>query len=266
MEIHDEIILTGEYKSLKLGFRFDLSGTKPSDVSYALGQTYSKIELPAYQFAAVDLKKISSFVSSNVSGTGISAVCSFFEKNSPGQIKTLLVSSVPSDKPKLISMAESFMIRELLQKCNVPYLGFSASSSLKPQPVPNDDVIGFIGKFGPWVSIKKLGLEGAQEYEISGVLSGISHSVVNKAFDFSDVKSAETLATAATKGKRKSYGALCEALKILSPNLKNDSASAFAVFKTLVLLNLLPYPSPALLTDAYPDIKPPKVKGRKPKA
>jgi hypothetical protein len=127
------------------------------------------------------------------------------------------------------------------------------------------DHISFIGKYKQWIAIKKLGLESVQDYEVSAVLASANHTMINKSFDFADLKKNDAVVDSICKGKRKSYGNVAQALKDLTPKLSGTSDDAYVVCKVLETLGFKPYASPDMLTAAHPDIKPPKVKGRKPK-
>ena len=67
------------------------------------------------------------------------------------------------------------------------------------------------------------------------------------------------------KGKRKSYINLAAALNEVSGKLTGTKQDAYTIMKVFEKLSFTPYATPSMLTAAYPDIKPPKVKGRKPK-
>jgi hypothetical protein len=250
----DEIIFTGEYKDFRLGMKFDVSGKQPAEVASALCQVSEKIEPHAFRFSGIDMKGIDSFASSS---KGIPGIISFLDANSPGAIKEAIGKNLL--KPELITAAESYLFNRLLSKAGV---GFKpkAQAAVSPAEESIGDFIGFIGKFGNWISIKKLGLEKVQDYEVSGILSGINHTAVNKAFDFAGMKDDSG---SVLKGKRKSYGNLSESLKELEGKMTGDDA--MTVCRVFEGIGYRPYASPEMLTAAYPDIKPPKVKGRKPK-
>jgi hypothetical protein len=260
MEGGDEIILTGEYKDLKLGMKFDLSKAEPKDVASALAFISSNIEPHAYRLAGIDTKKIEELA--KVQGKGLGAVASFLESNPAGVIREGLAKAV--SRPELLPAAESYLFKRLLEKAGVRFK-VTAEGAMKPDSEKNGDFIGFIGKYREWISIKKLGLEKVQDYEVSGILAGINHTAVNKAFDFAGVKKDDAAVQAAVGGKRKSYGNAAACLKELGQKLSGGPEDPYLVCKVLENLGYKPYASPDMLTEAYPDIKPPKVKGRKPK-
>jgi len=258
MEGGDELIFTGQYKDFRLGMRFDLSGKEPKDVAAALSYISERIEPAAFAFSGIDTKKVAEFA--KPAGKGVGAVAAFFEKNPAGAIRGTLGSAMKN--PALMSVAESYLLNQLLMNAGVPFK--AASSAITPKEERIEDFIGLIGNYKGWIAVKKLGLEKVQDYEVSGILSGINHTIVNKAFDFAGMKD-DALVGSVASGKRKSYGNLGAALKELEPKLTNTPDDAYIVCKVCENVGYKPYASPEMLTNAHPDIKPPKVKGRKPK-
>lgn len=251
----DEVIFTGQHKGLKLGIAFNLEGKQPTEVAGILAYLCEQIEPFAYEFAGIDTKKIDSFAKC---GKGIAGVIDFLTSNSPGQIKTKLAEALPSkieskETPsQLMSIADSYLINRLFTNAGVKFK--IEATKVKPEKEKIEDVIAFIGKYKEWVAIKKLGIEKVKDYEVSGILSGIENTIVNKSFELAEMQNESKTATA-----RKSYTNLAEALKQLPSN-----ANPCTICKTCEAVGYKPYASPELLTNAYPDIKPPKVKGRRP--
>ncbi|MDD5171897.1 MAG: DUF2666 family protein [Candidatus ainarchaeum sp.] len=260
MEGGDEIIFTGAYKDFKLGIRFDLSGKEPKDAACALGYVSSKIEPYAFAFSGIDTKRIDEFAKPG--GKGVGGVAAFLEKNPAGAMREKL--STAMKRPELMSVAGSYLINQLLVKAGVQFK-IMPSPAVAPKEEKIEDFIGLIGNYKGWIAIKKLGLENVQDYEVSGILSGINHTIVNKAFDFAGMKKDDAAVDSVVKGKRKSYGNLATALRELETKLTGAPDDAYVVCKVCENLGYKPYASPEMLTAAYPDIKPPKVKGRKPK-
>lgn len=260
MEGSDEIIFTGEYKDFRLGVRFPLSGKDTAYAAGALAYISERIEPHAFRFSGIDVKRIEDFA--KPSGKGIGAVYGFLESMSPSAIKEMLAKALPD--PLLMSAAESYLFNRLLDKALVPFK-VRPSTSMTPAEEGIEDFIGFIGKYGSWISIKKLGLEKVQDYEVSGILSGIDFSIVNKSFEFAGIKKDDALISSLCAGKRKSFNNAVSCLRELEPKLEGNANDAYSICKTLEALDYRPYASPQMLMDAHPDIKPPKVKGRKPK-
>ncbi|MBU0590576.1 DUF2666 domain-containing protein [Candidatus Micrarchaeota archaeon] len=256
----DEIILTGKYKQFNATLRFDLSKASETDVVGGLNHVSNEIESYAYGFSGIDTIAIEKFV--NV-GNGLGAVCDFLEKNT-SEWKKKIIGSM--DNQKLASVAESYLFNQLLTKAGVQFKANTGKLNLKPEKEEQGDYIAYVGKYKNWISIKKLSLDNAKDYEISGILSGINHSVVNKAFDFAGIQKDDRTVSSLVSAKRKSYGNAMAVLRELAPSLSGKGEDAYLVCKVLEQLSYPPYATPGMLTKAYPDIKPPKVKGRKPKA
>ncbi|HSB46400.1 MAG TPA: DUF2666 family protein [Candidatus Bilamarchaeum sp.] len=250
----DEIIFSGEYKDFRFGVRFDVQGRTEAEVASVLGYISQKIEPHAFKFSGIDTKAIDAFASP--AGKGISSVIAFLDANGPAGMKAALEKSLP--KPELMPAAESYFFNRLLTKAGVEFKP-KAETSLAPEEEKPDDFIGFMGKFGNWIAVKKLSLEKVQDYEVSGILAGINHTLVNKAFGFAGLQDGSA---GALKGSRKSYNNLSASLKGLKDGGPADAMTVCRVFEGI---GYRPYASPEMLTSAYPDIKPPKVKGRKPK-
>ena len=256
MDGKDEIVFTGEYRDFSLGVRFGLSGKKPAEAAAALAYVSERIEPHAFRFSGIDTAAIERMAAP--SGKGIRAVSAYFEANPPGELRKKLLAAVP--KPGLYIAAESYLLNRLLASAGVPFK-IAPPPGMKPESEKISDFVGFMGKYGQWVAIKKLGLEKVQEYEVSGILSGINNTIVNKAFDFAGYSAGNTPAAA----KRKSFGNLAQALQELESKAVGGPGDAYAICKGIEGAGFKPYASPEMLTEAYPDIKPPKVRGRKPK-
>ena len=257
----DEIIFSGAYKEFKLGVKYDMTGKTPEQAAFVLAQISAKIEPFAYRFAGIETDAIARFAAPK--GSGLSAVCGFFESTPPGTIKETLSKSIP--KPELMSAAESYLLNQLLSKAGVRFKAQVQESAIEAEDEEPGDTIAFIGKYKEWIAIKKLCLENAQEYEVSGILSGINHTIVNKAHEFSGGKKDQAGAEAISGGKRRSLGNISLCMKEIAEKSGGAAPEPYLVMKVLDNLGYKPYASPDMLTAAYPDIKPPKVRGRKPK-
>ncbi len=264
MDSNDELVFTGSYKSFKLGLRFDIGGKQPGEVAGILSYISSKIEPWAFTFSGINTGCIDEFVAKV--GNGVGGVCHFLEEHGPSGIKNGIASALPKDSKvppnKLMKAAESYFFNRLLEKAVVPFK--VPLNAPKPADEKTEDFIGFIGKYEKWVAIKKLGLDNVQDYEVSGILAGINNSIVNKSFEFSGMSKNDSAIDAIAKGKRRSYGNAVLVLKELEPKL-NGVEDAYMVCKVLEQIGYKPYASPEMLSEAYPDIKRPKTKGRKPK-
>jgi hypothetical protein len=98
---------------------------------------------------------------------------------------------------------------------------------------------------------------------VSGILCAINHTAVNKGFDFAGSKANVSMVIEAPK--RKSFGSLAQSLRELEGRLSGSPDDAYSVCMRLDKAGFKPYASPEMLTEAHPDIKAPKTRGRKPK-
>jgi len=256
----DEMIFTGEYKDFRLGIGFDLSERPAQDAASALAYISQMIEPHAFRFSGIDAKKIDEIA--KPPAKGLKGVYGFLDGITPGALKDSLLKALPD--PRLLPVAESYLFNRLLDKAGVRFK-VSPSSSMNPREEKIEDFIGFVGRYKEWVAIKKIGLEDVKDYEVSGILAGIDHTVVNKAFVFAGIDKGDAVVQSIAGGKRKSFGNASACLKELEQKLTGGAEDAYMICKTLETLRYKPYASPEMLTDAHPDIKPPKVKGRKPK-
>ncbi len=259
----DQIVFCGAYRDFSYGVKYDVTGAGQAEVARILTSISSKIEPASFRFAGINEKAIGEKVAGKISGKGIPAVYGFLESNPPKELKTALEKTIPD--PLLMPAAETCLLNALLSAAGVGFKAAPEAPERKPSAEKPDDVIAFMGKYGQWVAIKKLGLDSVKDYEVSGILAGINHTLVNKAFDFSGAKKDDALVASVTAGRRKSFGNVGMCLRELEGKLSGDAGDAYAVCKTLEALGYRPYASPGMLTDMYPDIKPPKQRGRKPK-
>ncbi len=178
----DEIIFSGAYKDFRLGVNYDVTGKDMKDVAGVLISISAVIEPQAFRFAGVNIKAVGE-ITDRLQGNGIPAVYGFFEANPPKELKDSLAKTIPD--PLLLPAAESCLLNALLVKAGVAFKP-KIGTAVKPAAEEPGDVIAFIGKYGQWVAIKKLGLENVKDYEVAGILAGVNHTIVNKAFDFQE--------------------------------------------------------------------------------
>jgi len=264
MSGNDEIIFTGEYKDFRFGARFEVTGKSGKDVARILDHISARIEPYAFRFSGIDTKMIDDMAAP--AGKGIPAVYGFFENHPPRELSTMLRKAVPD--PALMPAAESYLLNTLLKNAGVGFKATDGQTEIRAEDEKPEDVIAFIGRYGQWIAVKKLGLDKVQDYEVSGILSSVNHTLVNKAFDFAGIKKDDALVDSIASGKRRSYGNLGMCLREMeakSTAVTSDADQAYVICKIFEKLGYKPYASPGMLTEAHPDIKPPKVRGRKPK-
>ncbi len=251
----EEIIFTGAYKGLNLGIKYDVSGKDEKEVSAVLTDISNNIEPHAFALSGIDVKAIDGFV--DFKGKGISGVCDYLNNKSSEWNKW---AKANVERKELMPVAESYLFNKLLHEAGIAFKT-DGKSPIKPEKEEIGDVIAFVGRYKSWMAIKKLGLDNVKDYEVSGILAGINFTVVNKGFDFAGIEKDDDKVKAITKGKRKSYKNAIMCLE----DVKSEGENPYLVAKVLEAINYRPYASSHMLTSAYPDIKPPKVKGRKPK-
>lgn len=240
----DEIIFSGKYKGLNLNVRYGLKGASEKDVAGVLVEIIKTIEPLAYQFSEIDYRKVEEIASK--AGKDLASIAKFIRENS---VRKMLEGTVKD--VKLITAAESYFFNRALTNTGIALLP-DVKCSIKPETEKVEGQIVFVGKYGKWTAIKKLALEeGIKDWEVSGLLSGIVQTTVNKSFEFSG----ETSDVGAGK-RRKSFGAAADLLEELV------GKNAYLVVKSLENLGYAPYAHPGMLTAAHPEIKPPKPRGR----
>jgi len=257
----DEMILTGRYKGFSASLRYDLQGKAPEQVAFAIRQVIDLVEPQSYAFSGIDTAKIDAFVGSP--GRGAEAAHAFLCENSPGSISSALSEAM--EDPLLKSAGESYLLNRLLSSCSLPSKPAS-DESLPSGKEEIGDMIAFIAKYQGWVTIKKLGVEGAKDYEVCAILAGVNHSLIRKGFELLGASKGAMAGERIAKGKRRSWGNLrdcrAEAGKAMGGERNEDAAMLVKMCETL---GFMPYATPAMLTAAHDDIKPPKTRGRKPK-
>lgn len=241
---HEEIILLGEYKNFKSDKHYYVEKAQNSDIAGLLVELSNSIELQAYQFSGIDTKKIDSIAKVE---KGLTAVVNFLKS-----FKRDSLLPAANNKSKMLPIAESYLINQLLKNAQVNFKP-NIKSAIKPETEKPEDQIAFIGNCKGWFAAKKLSIDSkTEDWEVSAILSGINYTLINKSFDFADLKGN-------TKSGRKSLGNLTNALSEINEN------DAYAVCKTCEGFGYFPYATPQILMDEYPGVKPPKVKGRKAK-
>lgn len=243
--MENEIIFSGNYKQFKIERRYDLKDGKCGDVSAILVELSDLIEKQAYEFSGIDIKKVDELI--NV-GSGLGSVISFLKT-----IKRDTLLPAAQGKKTMIAITESYLLNQVFKKAGVK-IKPQLTTSIEPKEEKSEDQIAFIGSFNGWFAAKKLSIDTkTHDWEVSAILCGINNTIVNKSFDFAELKGS------VTGQGRKSLNNVATALSVL-----NDT-NPYTIVKTCENFGIKPYASPEMLTDEYPDVKPPKVKGRKAK-
>ena len=208
------------------------------------------IEPFAYHFSEIDFRKVETIAAK--AGNDLESIARYIRENS---LRKMLEGTVKD--PKLVTASESYFFNRVLVEANIQIIP-DIPCTIKPELEKVEGQIVFVGKYGKWMAIKKLALEGAKDWEVSGILSGINQTIMNKAFEFAG----QTEQIVSPK-KRKSFSAAADLLEELAGKMGNDrTKNAYTIVKSLEGLGYAPYAHPGMLTAAHPDIKPPKPKGR----
>lgn len=242
----EEVILVGEYKDFISDRHYYVGNASAQDIAGILVQLSDLIEPFIYRFSGIETAKIDSVL--NV-GQGLASVCEFIRS-----FKRDMLLPAAQNKSTMLPIAESYFIGQLLKRAGVAFKP-AAAASIRPQAEKPGDVIAFIGNCKGWFAVKKLSVDAkTHDWEVAGILSGINNTIVAKAFDFAGIK------TDVRSMGRKSLGNLADALSAI------EEKNPYVVCRTCENFGYKPYASPEMLAEEYPDIKPPRMKGRKPKS
>lgn len=246
----DEIIFSGKYKGFSFSARYGLKNAGEKDVAYALCEIVKRIEPHAYEFSGIDRKKVEAVAAK--AGKSLSSIAKYIREN---QVRKQLEETLGNEL--LIGAAESYFFSRALANAGVAVLP-EVSSGLKAESETVEGQIVFIGKYKEWVAIKKLALEGAEAWEVSGMLCSAVETAVRKAFQFCGENE-----EISGSGKRKSFGNAADLLDEIAGKMGSDKTkNAYLVARSLEALGYAPYANVGMLTAAHPELKPKKPKGR----
>ncbi len=259
----DEMIFSGAYSGWEYSVRFDLAKATEQDVAFALAHIHEQIEDRAFCHSGVNCDAIEKAIPE---GNGIPDMVKFLESRKPGEWKDFLLRM--AGKAELVLVAEAKFVCVLLSKNRI-FAKLNSrllQSSLAPlEQKLLEGQIAFIARYKEWISIKKMSMEKrTQDYEVAAILSSINTTLVNKSFDFLRLDGGlKAIADAVTKGKRKSFVNLTEALRQVTPSLTGDRIrDAFLLKCIFENLGFAPYANVDVLISAYPHLKVAKPRGR----
>lgn len=259
----EELKLEVSLPELKEGIAFDLSNASEKDVAYAAAFCSEKTDALAFAYGGIDTsildKELAKYSGNGPKDAGKALLTA-------KSLREVFKDSV-GDKPALLPAAECYFFSKLPSR-----FGFSPklvpgmlSSQIRPKPFAPGPRVALVSKYGEWIAIKKLSIEpGVERWEIAGILAGINETLVKKAFDFSGLDKIRLDATVAalTKGKRKSYPAIGEALQGIEGS---PAEIAYLCNSILSTFEIPPHANRGMLSKQYPEIKGPPIRGRKPK-
>jgi hypothetical protein len=259
----EELKLEVSLPELREGLAFDLSSASEKDAACAVAYSSEKIDALTFAYSGINVsvldKELSKYSGKGPKEAGAALLAA-------KSLREVFKDAV-NGRNTLIPVAECYFFSKLPAR-----FGFSpklnsnmVASFLKPKSFAPGSRISLVSKFKDWVAIKKLFLEpGMARWEIAGILAGINETLVKKAFDFVGLDKAKLDARAAefTKGKKKSYSAIGEALQGVDGS---PAEIAYLYNSILSTFEILPYANRPMLSKEYPDIKGPRMRGRKPK-
>ncbi|MBD3389668.1 DUF2666 domain-containing protein [Candidatus Micrarchaeota archaeon] len=266
MFMPEELRFEMDYKGEKHGYHYNLASADEQDVANATAAVSQTTNPLGFLYAGFSLEKVDSFVE----GMEGSSASEALNAVSSSDVRSMLKESV-GEKAKLAPAAEAYFFHRVFSKHSLPALvgPDMLDSSAPMEKTHPKDRIALLAKYKSWVAIKKMSIDSSvQDYEVSGILCAINETLVRKAFDFTQVDQValETEAKKLTKGKRKSYSAVGELLSILPEQKWNQLENTYLLFSALSSMNVRPYAHREMLSKQYKDIKPPKPRGRMPKA
>ena len=262
----EELKFEMDYKGDRHGFHYNLESASEQDVAHAASQASVLANEKGFLYSGIKLKLIDEFVN----GISSPSVSEALKSVSTSALRSTFKESV-GELDKLIPAAESYFFFALFKKYGVPALAEPEmfSGKLHMEKTHPKDRIALLAKYKSWVAIKKMSIDSSvQDYEASGTLCAINETLVRKAFDFAQIDCAalDTEAKKLSKGKRKSYSTIGEAISSLPEQKWNKLENAYLLHAVLREFKVLPFANRLMLSKQYKDIKPPKPRGRMPKA
>lgn len=261
----EELRFEMDYKGETHGFHYKLDSASEQDVAHAAASVSGIANEKGFLYSGVNLSRVDSFIG-GLGGEGISGTLTGL---APGELRNCLKDAC-GEKEKLVPAAEAYFFHRLLGKHSLPCVaepGMFGGRLIMEKTHPKGR-IALMAKYKSWVAIKKMSVgPGVRDYEVSGILCAINETLVRKAFEFARIDTAalDTHAKKLAAGRRKSPSVVGEVLESLPEKGKTRVENAYLVFALLGEFGLKPYASREMLSKQYPDVKPPKPRGRMPK-
>jgi hypothetical protein len=262
----EELKFEMDYKGDRHGFHYNLESASEQDVAHAAASVSRITNEKGFRYSGINTDKIDAFVD----GVSASSLSAALISISTSELRSAFRDSAGTLE-KLVPAAEAYFFYKLFQKFSVPVLADPEmfTGKLKMDKTHPKDRIALLAKYKSWVAIKKMSIDSSvQDYEVSGTLCAINETLVKKAFDFAqiDITALDTEAKKLTKGKRKSYAIIGEALESIPSKNQNKLEKAYLIHSILGEFKVRPYAHREMLSKQYKDIKVPKPRGRMPKA
>ena len=265
--------------------------TQPKDVSAYLAAVREDVSKRAFEVLGIDTKSLDTYSESftkSLPKNDYSAIVTVYKSLGSADAESE-INKAAQNRDELKPFAKAYLFRASLDRLGLDWYvkkdnkAFSGSSAAqKPSTsVPfQSEGISFMAKYGEWISIKKLSIDGnTKPEEVSAHLSSIRLATDRKIPQILGVNTdnLDIYATEATGNMRKSAAnlekitqILCspEAKKQIDASITDQSIRGAAVIRLFsqMLQNLKVdlEVSPDTLMDMFPGLKIPKPKGRMP--
>jgi len=258
--IPDEVVFTIKSKEWNFGKKASFAMGEEKKLGLFLSYLESETSEKGFFFCDIDTAKIAAYAKSACVGKkgfpGLASVCSGIKQ---GEHKARLLEAC---EEKYVPLADAYFLKKAVEETGCP-LRLAGKSEMKDEKPVEDEAI-FVGKHGEWFAVKKMSIDATtKRHEIAGILAIIGATVRRKMFDFAGVKreAIEAAALQLTKGKRRAYGNLVDALSgVKEGEFKGEDAS-YLLDRILSNLGFAAWPSAETLSKVYPDLKFAKPRG-----
>ncbi|MBD3398680.1 DUF2666 domain-containing protein [Candidatus Micrarchaeota archaeon] len=262
----EELKFEMDYKGDKHGYHYNLASASEQDVAHAAAAVSRLTNEKGFLYTGIGMMRIDEFID----GISASSPSEALKSLSTSDLRSAFKESI-GELDKLVPAAEAYFFHKLFHKFSAPVL---AEPEMFPGKLGVEKThprgrIALLAKYKSWVAIKKMSIDpSVRDYEVSGTLCAINETLVKKAFDFSQIDQValETEAKKLTKGKRKSYATIGEVLESIPHKNQGKLEKAYLIHAILREFKVRPYAHREMLSKQYKEIKPPKPRGRMPKA
>ncbi len=258
--IPDEVVFTIKSKEWNFGKKASFAMGEEKKLGLFLSCLESEVSERGFFFCDIDTGKIAAYAKNACAGkkgfVGLASVCSGIKQ---GEHKAGLLDAC---EEKYLPLADAYFLKKAVEETGCP-LHFAGKSEMKDEKPAEDEAI-LVGKHGEWFAVKKMSIDATtKRHEIAGILATISATLRRKMFDFAGVdrEAVEAAALQLTKGKRRAYGNLADALAGIKEGEFKDEAASCLLDRILSNLGFAAWPSTETLSKVYPDLKFAKPRG-----
>jgi hypothetical protein len=258
--IPDEILFAIKSKEWTFGKKASFAQGDEKRLALFLSSLEYEISEKGFFFCGIDARKIAAYAKSACAGKkGFSGLASVFSGIKPGEHKAKLGEAC---EEKCVPLADAYFLKKACEETGCP-LNFAGKADAREERPAEDEAV-FVGKHGEWFAVKKMSIDATtKRHEIAGILATIDATVRRKMFDFAGIgkEAVEARAAALTKGKRKAYGNLAEALAGVKEGEFKAEEASYLLDRILSNLGFAAWPSTETLSEVYPDLKFAKPRG-----